>query len=67
MFRDGLRVLLRAQKEFEVVGKAGDREEALRKAAELHPDVILMDLRMPLMDGAAATRHSVAARLVAQI
>jgi DNA-binding NarL/FixJ family response regulator len=57
MFRDGLRVLLRAQKEFEVVGEAGNGEEAIQKAAEVHPDVILMDLRMPVLDGAAATRQ----------
>jgi DNA-binding NarL/FixJ family response regulator len=57
MFRDGLKVLLRAEQDLEVIGEAGDGEEALQKAADLKPDVLLMDLRMPIMDGATATRH----------
>ncbi len=57
MFRDGLRVLLSSQPDFEIVGEAGDGEEALQRAAALKPQVILMDLRMPVMDGATATRR----------
>jgi DNA-binding NarL/FixJ family response regulator len=45
------------QSDFEVVGEAENGEEALRLAKSLHPDVVLMDLRMPLMDGVAATRR----------
>ena len=57
LFREGLRTLLSVQSDFEVVGEAENGEEALRLAKSLHPDVVLMDLRMPLMDGVAATRR----------
>ena len=57
MFRQGMRVLLSSQSDFEVVGEAADGEEALAKAAALRPGVVLMDLRMPVLDGAAATRR----------
>lgn len=57
MFRDGMRVLLSSQADFQVVGEAGDGEDALLKAAALKPQVVLMDLRMPVLDGAAATRR----------
>ena len=57
MFRDGMRVLLSSQADFEIVGEAENGEEALEKAVRLKPDVVLMDLRMPVMDGVAATRR----------
>lgn len=57
LFREGLRTLLASQRDLDVVGEAGDGEEALRQAARLQPDVVLMDLRMPLLDGVAATRR----------
>jgi DNA-binding NarL/FixJ family response regulator len=56
MFREGLRTLLSVQPDFEVVGEAANGEEALRLIATLHPQVVLMDLRMPVLDGVAATR-----------
>lgn len=57
LFREGLRTLLSVQAGFDVVGEAANGEEALRLAGTLHPDVILMDVRMPVLDGVAATRR----------
>ncbi|MDE2890828.1 MAG: response regulator transcription factor [Gemmatimonadota bacterium] len=49
--RDGLAAMLNTQSDFEVVGEAGDGEEALRKVADGDPDVLLLDLEMPGVDG----------------
>lgn len=54
LFREALQTLLSIQPEFEVVGQAGNGEEALRIALQTQPDVVLMDLRMPVMDGVTA-------------
>jgi DNA-binding NarL/FixJ family response regulator len=55
LVRAGFRALLDAQPDIEVVGEAGDGDEAARLAATLLPDVVLMDIRMPVVDGLAAT------------
>ena len=55
--REGLRGMLAAEPDIEVVAECGDGADAVRLAAELAPDVVLMDLRMPGMDGAAATER----------
>ena len=55
--REGLRAFLTLQEGFEIVGEAADGEEAVRRAVELEPDVILMDLVMPRLDGVSAMRE----------
>ena len=57
LFREGLKTLLSTQLDFDLVGEAGNGEEALRLAVQNHPDVVLMDLRMPVLDGVNATRR----------
>lgn len=59
--RDGLVTLLGLEPDLEVVAEAADGVEAVRAARELRPDVVLMDLRMPLLDGAEATSRILAA------
>ena len=55
--RDGLAAILSTQSDFAVVAQAGSGEEVLRRAAEAHPDVVLLDLEMPEMDGVEALRQ----------
>ncbi|MGB8214095.1 MAG: response regulator transcription factor [Anaerolineales bacterium] len=57
IIRQGLRLILETQAGFELVGEAADGAEAVRLCAELHPDVVLMDLRMPGMDGLSAIQR----------
>ena len=57
LVRTGFRAILSAEADFEVVGEAGDGHEAIEAADKLSPDVVLMDIRMPKLDGLAAARR----------
>lgn len=61
LFRAGIRMLVDSQPDLEIVGEAGDGQEGLAVIAQTKPDVVLMDIRMPVMDGLTAT-----GRLLAQ-
>jgi len=57
LIRAGLRLILDGAPDIEIVGEAGDGESAVRLAAQLHPDVVLMDIRMPVLSGIGATER----------
>ncbi|HCB07716.1 MAG TPA: DNA-binding response regulator [Nocardioides bacterium] len=66
LFREGVKVIVDAQEGMHVVGSAGDGLEAIRLVDELEPDVVLMDIRMPEMDGVETTRQLFAPERVAR-
>jgi DNA-binding NarL/FixJ family response regulator len=67
LLRMGFRMILQAQPDLEVVGEAVDGADAVRQVATLQPDVVLMDVRMPVLDGVQATAAIVAAGGTARV
>ncbi|WP_269141186.1 response regulator [Gulosibacter hominis] len=67
LFRGGIRMLIESQPDMKFVGEAGDGHEAIRLAATVKPDVLLMDVRMPNMDGIEATQQIVARGLETRV
>jgi DNA-binding NarL/FixJ family response regulator len=67
LLRTGFRMILQAQPDLEVVGEAVDGADAVRQVAALRPDVVLMDVRMPVMDGVQATAAIVAGGAAARV
>lgn len=57
LMREGLRTLLELEADLDVVGEAGDGQAALEQYAALQPDIVLMDIRMPVLNGVEATRR----------
>jgi DNA-binding NarL/FixJ family response regulator len=67
LVRVGLRKILEAESETSVVGEAGDGDDAVAEARRLRPDVVLMDIRMPVLDGIEATRRIVRDRVQTRV
>jgi DNA-binding NarL/FixJ family response regulator len=67
LVRGGFRMILEAQEDIEVVGEADDGHAAIEAARTLRPDVVLMDVRMPVLDGIAATRTIVAEQFAGHV
>jgi DNA-binding NarL/FixJ family response regulator len=61
LVRTGFRMILESEPDMEVIGEAGDGADAVRQAARLRPDVVVMDIQMPITDGIAATAQIAAA------
>jgi len=67
LVRSGFKLIIDAQDDMEVVGEAADGRAAIDETARLHPDIVLMDVRMPEVDGIAATRSIVGERPEARV